>query len=163
MRKQKKEVGIQKSELNRRERDEKKKLFLKTFGDVGRIDISADNCHIGRNTVYKWIREDKKFAADLDAAKVEACLSLEDEAVRRARYGVDKPVYQRGVCVGHVREYSDTLLIFLLKCWNRARYGDRSQLGIEIPKGTIPIKLSVEDDGPPLEPVEPDADCFGET
>jgi len=37
--------------------------------------------------------------------------SLEDEAVRRARDGYDKPVYQQGQCVGHVREYSDTLMV----------------------------------------------------
>jgi hypothetical protein len=50
---------------------------------------------------------------------------LEDEAKRRACNGVLKPVFQGGKKVGVVREYSDTLLIFLLKCWHPARYGDR--------------------------------------
>jgi hypothetical protein len=40
---------------------------------------------------------------------------LEQEAQRRAYHGTLKPVYQKGVRVGYVREYSDTLLMFLIK------------------------------------------------
>ena len=50
---------------------------------------------------------------------------LEDEALRRARDGTDKPIYQGGKKVGSVREYSDTLLIFLLKARNPAKYRER--------------------------------------
>ena len=53
---------------------------------------------------------------------------LEDEAKRRAYEGVKKPVYQGGKRVGYVQEYSDTLLIFLLKGTNKAKYGDRTTL-----------------------------------
>jgi hypothetical protein len=41
---------------------------------------------------------------------------LEDEAFRRAVTGVDKPVFQKGECVGFIREYSDNLLTLLLRC-----------------------------------------------
>lgn len=50
--------------------------------------------------------------------------SLEDEAVRRARDGYDKPVYQQGQCVGQVRKYSDTLMVFLLKGARPKKYRD---------------------------------------
>ena len=41
---------------------------------------------------------------------------LEDEVDRRAVEGVEKPVgWHKGKPGGYVREYSDTLLIFLLK------------------------------------------------
>ena len=48
-------------------------------------------------------------------AREEACDALEAEARRRAVEGVRKPVYYRGEIVGTVKEYSDTLLIFLMK------------------------------------------------
>jgi hypothetical protein len=47
---------------------------------------------------------------------------LEDEAVRRAYEGVERPVFQGGKQVGVVREYSDTLLIFLLKALRPEKY-----------------------------------------
>ena len=50
---------------------------------------------------------------------------LEDEAVRRAKEGVEEPVYQGGKLVGHVQKYSDTLLIFLLKGAKPQKYGDK--------------------------------------
>ena len=40
---------------------------------------------------------------------------LEAEARRRAAIGVDEPVFYKGEVVGHIRKYSDTLLMFLLK------------------------------------------------
>ena len=43
------------------------------------------------------------------------CDALEAEARRRAVEGVRKPVFYQGVICGWVGEYSDTLLIFLLK------------------------------------------------
>src|SRR5271155_5157904 len=49
------------------------------------------------------------------AEAVEAGVDLlEQEALRRAREGVDRPAFQGGVCVGMVREYSDTLMAMLL-------------------------------------------------
>ena len=53
---------------------------------------------------------------------------LQDEAVRRAHEGVLRPVYHRGVKVGVIREYSDQLLIFLLKGWLPDVYGARREI-----------------------------------
>lgn len=55
--------------------------------------------------------------------------SLEDAAVQRARYGMDRPVFHKGKVCGYVREYSDTLLIFLLKGAKPLKY--RERLNIE--------------------------------
>ncbi len=49
---------------------------------------------------------------------------LEAEARRRAVEGVRKPVYCRGEIVGTVKEYSDTLLIFLMKGARPEKYRD---------------------------------------
>jgi hypothetical protein len=40
---------------------------------------------------------------------------LEEEAVRRAYHGTERPIFQKGVQVGSVKEFSDSLLMFLLK------------------------------------------------
>ena len=53
---------------------------------------------------------------------------LEPEAIRRAVDGVEKAVYYRGAQVGVEREYSDTLLIFLLKGWKADRYTERREV-----------------------------------
>lgn len=52
---------------------------------------------------------------------------LEQEAWRRAVTGTLKPVYQGGEQVGTVREYSNTLMIFLLKGANPEKYRERVQ------------------------------------
>lgn len=48
-------------------------------------------------------------------AHEDGCDVLEDEAHRRGVEGVDRPVYQGGVMVGTVTEYSDTLLNLKLR------------------------------------------------
>lgn len=55
-------------------------------------------------------------------------VSLEAEARRRAMDGVDEPVYHKGEVVGHVRKYSDTLLIFLLKAHRPHKYRDNYKI-----------------------------------
>ncbi len=57
------------------------------------------------------------------------------EAVRRAVEGTEKPVYQQGRLVGHVQEYSDTLLIFLLKGRRPEKYGEKLRQEISGPGG----------------------------
>jgi len=49
-----------------------------------------------------------------DAAEIGTEL-LEQEAQRRAFHGTLKPVFQKGECVGYVREYSDNMLSLYLK------------------------------------------------
>jgi len=48
--------------------------------------------------------------------------------MRRAKDGTLRPVYQGGELVGHIREYSDTLGIFLLKSRRRHIYGERREI-----------------------------------
>jgi hypothetical protein len=81
--------------------------------------------------VYVWRQEDEEFAARWKMALDIGADSLEDEAVRRARDGYDKPVYQGGQMVGTVREYSDTLMVFLLKGARPRKYRDNINLRAE--------------------------------
>ncbi len=82
---------------------------------------------LGRASVYEWRGEEESFAEDWQKALEIGADLLEDEAVRRAKDGVEEPVYQGGKLVGHVQKYSDTLLIFLLKGAKPEKYRERSQ------------------------------------
>jgi hypothetical protein len=66
---------------------------------------------------------------------------LEQEARRRAHDGVRKPVYQGGKRVGYIQEYSDTLLIFLLKGLRPEKYRERFE---HSGAGGGPLQLSWE-------------------
>jgi hypothetical protein len=85
---------------------------------------------IGRRTAYDWRERDEDFAKAWDAAIEEGSDILEDEARRRAHDGVTKPVYQGGALVGVVREYSDTLLIFLLKARRPQKFRDNVKVDV---------------------------------
>jgi len=79
---------------------------------------------IGRQTAYDNRKQDKTFAIAWDEALEISTDLLEEEARRRAFNGVKKPIYQGGKRVGYVQEYSDTLLIFLLKA-NRKKFREK--------------------------------------
>ena len=66
-----------------------------------------------------------KFAAAWDDAIEDGTDLLEDEVLRRAKDGVDEPRFYEGEVCGHVRKYSDTLAIFLLKARRPEKYSDK--------------------------------------
>ncbi len=47
---------------------------------------------------------------------------------RRAVEGVDEPRFHDGQICGHVRKYSDTLLIFMLKARRPDKYKERGEV-----------------------------------
>jgi hypothetical protein len=57
-------------------------------------------------------RSRPEFAAQWGRRAQEGTDELEDEALRRAKDGVDEPRLYEGAVCGHVRKYSDMLLIF---------------------------------------------------
>jgi hypothetical protein len=70
---------------------------------------------INRTLAYKWREALPAFAVAWDAAVQTAADLLEDEALRRAMEGVEKPVFYRGQQIGAVRTYNDRLLALLLQ------------------------------------------------
>ena len=89
--------------------------FLEAFAKYGLVIAAAKEAGVARSTVYHERQRNEEFAlawADVEEWSTE---EMEQEARRRAVMGVQEPVYYRGELVGHVRKFSDTLLIFLLK------------------------------------------------
>lgn len=79
--------------------------------------LAAAPC-AAREVEARQAQEDRR-ARQLD----EAVAALEEEAVRRALFGVAEPVFHQGRECGSKAKHSDALLIFLLKTLRPERYG----------------------------------------
>ena len=101
-----------------------REVFLQKFAERANVSKACRAAGVARNTVYEERKADPVFAKLFKIARAEAVERLEEEAWRRAHDGVEKPVYQQGVLVGHIPEYSDTMLIFLLKANKPKKYRD---------------------------------------
>lgn len=110
---------------DKRSKSKKQTDFLAKLIEYISITRAAKISKIGRQTVYDWISNDVEFKIAYDRACEVATAKLEDEAVRRSYEGTLKPIYQGGKKVGTIREYSDTLLIVLLKARAPEKYKER--------------------------------------
>lgn len=117
--------------------------FLARLSESGHIGIACRESGVSRLLVL-WHRDnDREFRALLEEAQRLGLESLEDEAVRRARDGVDEPVFYRGEQCGSIKRYSDLLLMFLLKAVNPARYRDNYR--VELHGDLESVRLSDEE------------------
>jgi hypothetical protein len=107
---------------------EKETEFLDRLGVTANVTQSCEETKIPRRTVYEWREADPEFAAAWDKALETGSDALEDEAIRRAHHGTLKPVFHQGQECGAIREYSDTLMIFMLKARRPERFRERSSV-----------------------------------
>jgi hypothetical protein len=114
-----------------RSKEEQQEDVLTAYENCGNVSQACKKAKVARRTFYNWLAETKEDGTECDfktrfnEASAIAIGMLEDEAQRRAVKGTIKPVYQGGKKVGSVREFSDTLLIFLLKGNHPEKYKDR--------------------------------------
>jgi hypothetical protein len=102
-------------------------VFLKHLCERANVSCASKAARISRKTVYAKRNTDPLFKTAWDDALDEACDHLEEEARRRAVEGTNKPIFYRGQVVGHIREYSDTLLIILLKAHRPEKYRENTR------------------------------------
>ncbi len=102
--------------------------FLDAFRDLGTVTAACEAAGVARRTVYDARHADEDFALAWADVETESTESMELEARRRAVKGTDKPVFQGGIEVGRIREYSDTLLIFMLKARRPETYRDNVKI-----------------------------------
>lgn len=135
-------------------------VFLNELAQTGSVVTAAKKAGRARATVYEYRHAEPDFAAAWDEAVKVADELMEAEARRRAVEGTLKPVFHRGEIVGKVREYSDTLLIFLLKAHNPAKYRDNPRITVGGEPGN-PVKHEHEHTLTITEQIEADlADAF---
>ena len=90
----------------------KRAAFLAALSEGVTIREAAGAANLPVSTLYGWRRVDAEFASAWDDAYAAGADTLAAEAQRRAVKGTNKPVFYLGKPVGHITEYSDTLLIF---------------------------------------------------
>jgi hypothetical protein len=83
---------------------------------------------LARETAYFWKRVDYAFSVAWDEALERGLDALEDEVMRRAKEGVEEPIFYQGGVVGTTRRYSDVLAMFLLKSKRRDVFGERREI-----------------------------------
>jgi hypothetical protein len=101
--------------------------FLDALSRTGNVFLSSKQARISRRQVYTCRERSEKFRKLWDDALEDAADLLEGEARRRA-FGVDKPIYYKGKKVDVIKEYSDTLVIFLLKAIRPEKFRDNYDL-----------------------------------
>lgn len=102
-----------------------RRKFIEALAITANVSAACKLARVGRNSIYEWRKDDPSFKADWDEATELGTDALEDEAVRRAYDGTLKPVYYGGKKVGTVREYSDPLLILMLKARRPEKFRER--------------------------------------
>ena len=98
------------------------KRFLAAFAASASIINAARWAKINRTCHYAWLREDPTYPERYEAARKEAARTLEDEAVRRAHKGIRKAIRYKGKIVAYDVEYSDSLMLELLRAHNPERF-----------------------------------------
>ena len=116
--------------MNQKMSEEKKMAFLTVLAETCNVSRAAKAIGVARITVYEWRDAFVEFAAAWDKAKQLGVDALEDEAHRRAFEGNEKTVFHQGAECGTVREYSDTLAIFLLKAHKPDKYRENANLHV---------------------------------
>jgi len=120
-----------------------KAAFLAMLEQVPNITAVCRVLGINRGTVSKARNADPDFDKSVLGSIEEGYDPLEHEARRRAVDGVKKPVFYKGEEVAEVREYSDVLLMFLLKGYRPDRFnpGAKLSLGDGTEKVTLNFKI----------------------
>jgi hypothetical protein len=101
---------------------ELKKEFLRLFREEFTITNTCKRMNISRRLYYYWCKADPEFVRAMDLAREDVADTLEAEALRRVYEGIEEDIYFQNTLVGKKREYSDTLLILLLRGMRRWKY-----------------------------------------
>lgn len=107
---------------------ERMQLFLSCLESGDTIGVACDRADVGYTSVYLWRKEDSAFAEAWEVAVEKGIDKFEQEVRRRAFEGVEKPVFQGGLEVGRIREFSDTLAVLTMKGRRKHIYSERTEV-----------------------------------
>lgn len=108
---------------------EKADAFLASLlSNGGRVVAAIEAAGWDRKSAYELRNKSPEFAAAWAQAIEDSTVVLEDEITRRAVEGTLKPVFHKGVECGYIREYSDTLLMFMTKARKPDVYRERTEI-----------------------------------
>lgn len=119
--------------------DRRKAIFIRTLAQTGIVGRAATAAGWPRGRAYEVRAADKEFAQLWDQAVEFAADALEEAARIRAVDGVSKPVYQQKELVGYVTEYSDTLLVQLLKAKRPKEFRENFSIDADVKGGVLVV------------------------
>jgi hypothetical protein len=107
-----------------------KEIFVAALAKSPNVTAACQRAKVSRSWAYAEREANSEFAAAWDEALEMGVDEAQGELHRRAVKGVLEPVFYQGEEVGHIRRYSDTLLMFLLKAHRPEVYREtvRSEL-----------------------------------
>lgn len=97
-------------------------IFLTALSDKGNVSLSCLKSHLSLSAVQKCKEKWAWFYEAWHDAMQFAVDSIEEEAIRRARDGVERNIYFKGDVVGTEQVYSDSLMAKLLEAKKPAEY-----------------------------------------
>jgi hypothetical protein len=117
---------------------------------------ASEQAGVPRRTVCQWREDDPEFRKQIEAAYDEGTDVLEREAQRRAVEGTEHKFYDKeGNLVNSRVEYSDTLMIMLMKGRRPERYRDKSAVELTGKDGApLNASLAIEFVAPAAKPKE---------
>lgn len=133
-------------------RHPKKRAYLIAFAKCGQVGKAAKSAGIDRHTPKEWCETDPDFELAYEDAKESYAEILEAEAVKRATKGVmrykfdrrGEPLIDPRTGKPYVeREFSDTLLIFMLKGLKPKTYRENVKTELSGENGA-PIETKTE-------------------
>jgi hypothetical protein len=86
-------------------------VFLKHLATYGNLTAAAAHVRLSQEQIDLTCRNKPWFQAEVEAAKAQHQALIERTIHQRAIDGWDEPKFNQTGIVGHVRRYSDTLLI----------------------------------------------------
>lgn len=115
-----------KAQASKRKKADWAKRFLALIRTGSPLLHACHQLGIARSTAYTRIRDEPEFKTQYEEAVEYQRDALAKEAFRRAHDGVDEPVFFHGEVCGHVKRYSDSLLMRLLQAKD-PQYRDQSK------------------------------------
>ena len=105
-------------------------LFLAELALDGNVTRAAKAVGVDRSNAYQRRLRNPTFAQRWDDAVESFADAVEAEAYRRAVTGTTKGIWWQGARVGEEQQWSDALLLALLKAKRPREYGDRSKVEV---------------------------------
>lgn len=109
-------------------RDRQYDIFFEKLSQHGRITQAAREAGLQRESLYDKRERDPEFATRWANALETYADVVEAEVHRRAIEGTDKGIWHQGQLVGTERQFSDALLLALVKAKRAREFGDKSKL-----------------------------------
>ena len=106
--------------------EEREATVLAVLAAGGSMLAAATAAGVSRSSLCERRTKSEEFNRKVNEAVEAGTDALEDEAIRRAMFGVDEPVFYQGNECGKVRKYSDTLLSVMLKARRPDKYKERA-------------------------------------